>query len=68
MTDEKLIAHLLSAPTIREAAIQAGISESAVKIMGDIAADEQVSAQIRLNACDAILKHARIYDRRYNNV
>lgn len=100
MTDEKLIAYLLSAPTIREAAIQAGISESAVykklkeysfrkklnqqrallledvrvalqvqllsavKIMGDIAADEQVSAQIRLNACDAILKHAsKITDR-----
>ena len=100
MTDEKLIAYLLSAPTIREAAIQAGISESdvykklkeysfrkklnqqrallledvrvalqvqllsAVKIMGDIAADKQVSAQIRLNACDAILKHAsKITDR-----
>lgn len=94
MTDEKLIAHLLSAPTIREAAVKAGMSESAiykklreysfrkklnqqrallledvrtalqlqlteaVKIMGEIAADKNAPPQTRLNACDAILKHA----------
>ncbi|MBO4867961.1 MAG: hypothetical protein J5582_15580 [Ruminococcus sp.] len=94
MTDEKLIACLLSAPTIREAAVQAGMSESAiykklreysfrkqlnqqrallledvrtalqlqlteaVQIMGEIAADKSVPPQTRLNACDAILKHA----------
>lgn len=94
MTDEKLIAALISAPTIRDAAKAAGVSESlmykrlgefkfrdalnkqrallledvrtavmshiltAVNTMVDIASNENITPQTRLNAAEGLLKYA----------